>query len=427
MRTAQSQAHILGVGIGIGIGLVLPSLFRRFRQNILQESSKAAESTHSVRSGLEAGSAVRLPKAVLEDFVAEILVKGGASPSYAPLVAKVLAYADARGIPSHGANRVDTYLNEIEAGLVDGMASPTVEKQSGCCAVVDGKNGLGAVASDLAMTTAISLAKAHGIGFVVCHRSNHFGAAGFWAQRALDEGMVGMSFTNTSPIAVPTGGWTRAVGTNPFCCFVPASKATKSDVGGESFQLDMATTVVPIGKIEVLHRLGKAVPAGWGVDRNGKGCLDAEEICKNGGLMPLGGPEETAGYKGYGLGMFVEIMCSVLSGADVGPDVQPWLATRDGPINYGHCFVALDPTRFTADHGERLERYLKMMRSLPGNVRVPGDPEKAFERDAEQNGIVLHIPVAATLKSLAKNYGVEMPPEIAALDTITTRASLYAK
>jgi len=429
MPSPRSSQYALG--IGIGIGLILPPIARRLRR-ILSESSSTKvvevsdDTTHVVRSGLRSSSAVRVPRSVLEDFVARCLVGAGADQSHAPLVAAVLVYADARGIPSHGVNRADHYANEIESGVVDGTAVPVVEKSSGCCAVVDGKNGLGAVVSELAMKTAINLAREHGVGFVVCHQSNHFGAAGFWAQRALEEGMMGMSFTNTSPFAVPTGGMTRAVGTNPFCCFAPAVHDDGASFAKlDSFQLDMATTVVPIGKIEVMDRIKKPVPAGWGVDRNGKNCHDAEEICKHGGLYPLGGPEETGGYKGYGLGMFVEIMCSILSGAAVGPHVEKWVPSREGAIRYGHCFVAVDPTRFASGYSERLVQYLDTMRSLEGNVQVPGDPEKAFEQDAAKNGVLLHGEVAASLKSLADKFGVEVPSVFASIDTASSRASLY--
>jgi LDH2 family malate/lactate/ureidoglycolate dehydrogenase len=158
------------------------------------------------------------------------------------------------------------YAAELVAGLVDGAAEPTVANDSGCCAVLDGNNALGyaaatrtatawiatassgrtgplprrAVVATRAVNLAISKARTHGVGWVVCRRSNHFGAAGFWAQKAMEAGMLGFAFTNTAPFMVPTGGLTRAVGTNPICCFAPGT-------GGDSFQLDMATTTVPIG------------------------------------------------------------------------------------------------------------------------------------------------------------------------------------
>lgn len=410
-------AYLLTAGFALGV--VLPPIFKRVCAAIKSKSS-VEQSTHAVRDGL-LSSSVRLEKSTLDAFLSRLFLSAGCSSSHANLVASVLSFADARGIPSHGCNRADTYINEIKAGLVNASAEPIVAEISGCCAVVDGRNGLGAVTSQLAMETALKLAEEHGASIVVCRSSNHYGAAGFWAKMALDRGMIGMSFTNTSPIAVPTGGKTRAVGTNPFCFFAPAAS-------GDSFQLDMATTVVPIGKVEVMDRTGKEVPVGWGVDRNGSDCTSGKEICKFGGLYPLGGSEDTAGYKGYGLGMFIEIMCAVLSGnsPDVGPDVKSWSVTRDGALNYGHAFVVINPKRFSPGFEGHLKAYLDRMRGLPGgNVKVAGDPEKEFEQDAMENGIILHEDVATTLKLLAKRLDVAVPEEMRRLDVLKAKPSLY--
>mmetsp|Transcript_8873 Transcript_8873/g.9451 ORF Transcript_8873/g.9451 Transcript_8873/m.9451 type:complete len:324 (-) Transcript_8873:322-1293(-) len=322
------------------------------------------------------------------------------------------------------------------------------------------------------MDTALRLATHYGVSMVTCHSSNHYGAAGYWAQLALNQQMIGMSFTNTSPFAIPTGGRTRAVGTNPFCFFAPATTTTNTttkntdnndnnhdhnhndnydnaainttatSVSNDSFQLDMATTAVPVGKVEVMDRIGEPVPSGWGVDEYGNDCTDPAIICQKGGLYPLGGAAVTAGYKGYGLGMFVEIMCSVVSchdgntnsnsSSNIGPDVQSWNLSRKGPLSYGHCFIVIDPTRFgnsnlNGGFEQRLGAYLSRMRGLPGTVMVAGDPEKEFECDvaAHNGGIVLHKSVAITLKALAVRLDVTVPIELQQLDENQARASLY--
>ena len=241
-----------------------------------------------------------------------------------------------------------------------------------------------------------------------------------WAQRASDQGLVGFAFTNTAPYMVPTGGSTRAVGTNPICCFAPGAD-------GESFQLDMATTTVPIGKIEVMDRIGRRLPLGWGVDRDGRPCDEPHEVGTRGGLCPLGGHEETAGYKGYGLGMLVELLSAVLSGAAVGPDVVRWNTSRTVPLDLGHCFVVLDPARFADGADARLASYLQRMRALPGRVRVPGDPERDAEAAAHAHGVALHQSVAASLKVLATELGVHVPPAFAAIDTSAARKSIRAR
>ena len=320
-----STKYCIATGIGVAVGLAVPPLYRRFVQRSNNSKHNSSSSSKSPSKSSSAGNGgvhavrdvqdgIRISRQRLEELLTQVFVAVGCPLQGAALTASVLVFADARGIPSHGANRADTYVNEIQAGLVDATAQPFVERSHGACAVIHGNNALGAVVSKFAMETALPLAQEFGIAIVTCHSSNHFGAAGYWAKMALDKNMIGLSFTNTSPIAFPTRAQARGLGTNPFCFFAPS-------VNEDSFQLDMATTTVPIGKVEVMDRIGKPVPLGWGVDGNGRPCTDAAKICKyGGGLYPLGGPEETAGYKGYGLGMFVEIMCSVLSGAAIGPD-----------------------------------------------------------------------------------------------------------
>lgn len=402
MSTARAAS--LGALAGLSLGMALPLLWRRWQR--LENNS-----TQAVHAG---GPAVHVPLETLIKFVTDCLVAAGATAEHAAMCARVLVFADARGIPSHGVNRADFYCAELEHSLIDGKATPVVVEDTGCCALVDGRNGLGAVVSHRAMELAISKAREHGVGWVVCKGSNHYGAAGYWANLALAQGLIGFSFTNTAPFMVPTGSSSRGVGTNPICCFAPA--------GGDSFQLDMATTTVPIGKVEVMARLGKRLPLGWGVDRVGQPCTSPAEVAAHGGLTPLGGAAETAGYKGYGLGSLVEILCGVLSGAAVGPDVPAWVTSRPAqpPLNFGHCFIVLDPHRFGSDFEPRLAAYLMRMRGLPAAagsaVLVPGDPEKEFESKAAARGVELQNPVAVSLRALAERLGVEVPQAFAALD-----------
>jgi len=406
------RTNLLAAATGAALAYVLPAIYRRLRPS-------TAASTHAVRGG---SSHVNVPHDELSRLVAACLEKAGTTPKHAELVASVLVYADSRGIPSHGVNRADFYCTELERGLVDGQAEPVVEKDEGCCAVVNGQNGLGAVCSARAIQLAIDKARTLGVGWVVCRGSNHFGAAGFWAQQALREGLLAFSFTNTAPFMVPSGGSTRAVGTNPICVMAPAAN--------DSYQLDMATTTVPIGKVEVMDRLGKGLPRGWGVDRDGRPCTDAAEVVVGGGLTPLGGYAETAGYKGYGLGMLVEVLSAVLSGAAVGPNVPSWNAHRGKPMDLGHCFIVLDPKRFADGFDERLGSYLAQMRGLPGQVLVPGDPEREYERAAAAKGVQLHTNVAKSLRALAARLGVDeklVPAPLAQLDATAVRGSLMER
>jgi len=238
---------VVGIGIYVVVGLVAPKLVASWRK------PPSSWNPHAVWTGLAWG--IRMSRDNLDDFVTQILVAAGCTPKGAQLVANVLSCADHCGIPSHGVNRADAHVNEIQASLVDPQAVPVVENSSGATSAIHGHNRLGVVRSKLAMETALKLAQQHRVALVTCHASNHCGAAGHWAQMALNQGCIGMLFTNASPFAVPTSSRVQRLGANPFCFFAPATT-------NNSFQLDMATAAVPVGKVEVLNCLGQPCPRG---------------------------------------------------------------------------------------------------------------------------------------------------------------------
>ncbi|XP_038137893.1 (2R)-3-sulfolactate dehydrogenase (NADP(+))-like [Cyprinodon tularosa] len=142
----------------------------------------------------------------VQSFIERCLTAVGAKPHHARSLAEVLVTADCRGHYSHGLNRMDMYLKDIQTGICAVEGEPLVEKESAATALVDGNNLLGPVVGNFCMKLAIKKAKEVGIGWVVAHGSNHFGIAGYYSMQALKENMIGMSFTNTSPLVVPTRG-----------------------------------------------------------------------------------------------------------------------------------------------------------------------------------------------------------------------------
>ena len=206
--------------------------------------------------------------------------------------ADLLVAADYRGHFSHGMNRLEMYLNDLFINSTSGSAVPTILKETPSTAWVDGNNGLGAVVGNFCMDLAIKKAKQVGVGWVCAKGSNHYGMAGWYPTRAIKEGLIGFSMTNTSPIMVPTRGKDAVLGTNPLSMGVPAKD--------DKFLLDMATTAVALGKVEIQRRKGEALPTGWALDHSGNETTDADLAFESGRLMPLGGTEVNSGYKGYG-------------------------------------------------------------------------------------------------------------------------------
>uniref|UniRef100_A0A3P9LFB9 Uncharacterized oxidoreductase YjmC n=1 Tax=Oryzias latipes TaxID=8090 RepID=A0A3P9LFB9_ORYLA len=322
----------------------------------------------------------------VQGFIERCMMAVGTKPHHARSLAEVLVAADSRGHYSHGLNRMDMYVKDIKSGVCAVDGEPLAEKQSAATALVDGKNLLGPVVGNFCMNLAIRKAKEVGIGWVVAHGSNHFGIAGFYAMQ------ICHSFN------------ARTLGTNPLSVAAPAKD-------GDSFVLDTATSAVALGKVELSERHGDSIPDGWGCDPQGKITADPKRVLTGGGLVPIGGSEATGGYKGYGLGMMVEVFCGILAGAHYSKYVRTWKVT-DRVADLGQCFVAINPDNFAAGFNERMSDLLSIQRNQDladpdAPVLTPGDPERAsLKKCEEMGGILYHINVVKYMNDYAKKIGV---------------------
>ncbi|THD18712.1 malate dehydrogenase [Fasciola hepatica] len=191
------------------------------------------------------------------DFCARCVEKVGISSEHSRVLGEVLVAGDYRGHYSHGINRLAMYVRDVELKVCDSNATPVIEKQTASTALVNGKNLLGPVVGNFAMNLAIKKAKETGIAWVAVR-------AGWYSIMAAKQGMIGISCTNTSPLVYPTRSKARTVGTNPITIAAPSSKP------GDEFVLDMATSAVALGKLEMCRRRGLPIPEGWGADKNGR-------------------------------------------------------------------------------------------------------------------------------------------------------------
>lgn len=332
----------------------------------------------------------RVVTAEAQRFMVDCLKAVGTASKAAEQQAELLIQADRFGHPSHGLNRLEMYVNDIKSGACEPNNEPKILKETEATAWVDANNVLGATASHFGMDLAIKKAQKTGVGWVSVKGSNHFGMAGFWAQKAADQGLIGMAYTNTSPLLAPTRSKEAALGTNPIACVAPASQ-------NESFYLDMATTTVSVGKIEMQRRKGESLPSGWAQGPDGNETTDAELAFKTSCLMPLGGGELTSGYKGFGLAAMVELFCGVLGGANYGHHVRSWSHSgAGGPANLGHCFVAVNPECFAPSFGDRLADCITHWRQMEATdpklpVLAPGDKEKQSATDTDARGYVTYV------------------------------------
>ena len=343
----------------------------------------------------------------LMDFVIRYMTKLGVPKEDAEIVGKVLICADIRGVESHGLHRLGSYYGtRIEQGYIDPKTPWKVLSESISSAVIDGGNGLGQVTSYHAMKLAIEKAREAGIATISVRNSNHYGIAGYYAMMALEEDMIGISMTNSQPLVAPTYGRTAMLGTNPIAIAAPSNEK-------RPYVLDMATSAVAYGKIQVYEKKGEKIPIGWAIDSEGKVTNDPSRM-KPGGmgaLLPLGGMEITAGYKGYGLAILVEILCSTLSGGNFLTNVGG--TSRKGPTGVSHFFMAINIEKFrpVIDFKQQMDAMISELKNAPlavGNNEILVAGEKEFEtRDFNlKHGIPLIKPIVEGLKKEGAKIGV---------------------
>ena len=333
----------------------------------------------------------------------------GVAEENARIAADVLVAADLRGIDSHGVARMRLYADWIRQGVIIPRAQARVLAETPATAVIDAGGGLGHPVSYRAMEKAIRKARDVGAGFVAVRDSNHYGIAAYYAMMALEHDCIGFSTTNAGALMMPTFGQDAMLGTNPIAVAAPAGQEWP-------FVLDMATSTVTHGKIEVHARLEKPLPLGWATDETGASTTDTDRVLENleqragGGLLPLGGAGELlGGHKGYGLSLLVEILCAVLPGALCSDLAYP--QTPDGkplPSRLGHLFGAwrvdaFRPVGAFKTTMDDLQQRLKNAPKAKGQSRIYVHGEKEYEEHERRarEGIPLIAKVTADLRALA--------------------------
>src|ERR1700710_612298 len=260
----------------------------------------------------------------LRIFTENIFTAIGCSREHALLAADVLIKSDLRGIDSHGVARLTGYVRLWEKKRINTNPNIQIVHETPTTATGDGDSGLGLVVAPYAMRVAIEKAEKYGSGWVAVRNSNHFGIAGYHALMAVEQDMIGYALTNASPLVAPTFSNERMLGTNPICYAFPAGKYPPVVV-------DMATSAAANGKLEIAQRSSKQVPEGWIQDKTGNYTTDPHALKNGGSLLPLGGDKEHGSHKGFGLSATVDILSAVLSGANYGPWVPPFVAFLDPP------------------------------------------------------------------------------------------------
>jgi LDH2 family malate/lactate/ureidoglycolate dehydrogenase len=320
----------------------------------------------------------------------------------------VMAETDLRGIDSHGIGMIPSYDRWLRQGRLTMTPEIRVVRDLPSGGLIDGGNGLGYVSSVLAMGMAITKAKATGISVMGVRRSDHFGAAGHYALMAAGEGLIGIAMTaGATALTVPTFGREPRLGTNPIAFAAPGRR-------NRPFCLDMATSAVAFGKVNIARRAKKPLADGLALDADGRPITDSQKAFELRRLAPLGGDRAHGGHKGYGLAMMVQILCDTMTGTAM---LRPAPAhdERDlGPGRFAHFFMALDPDLLRGDDGfeDDLDELLDLMRATaPADsgqpVMVAGDPEDRAYAERSRNGVPMTKALYEEVRVVARGANVE--------------------
>lgn len=349
----------------------------------------------------------------LREFCTRVFAHHGVPAAEAGRAADVLVTSDLRGIDSHGVARLVFYHDFLSNGRINARPNLQIVRETPSTATVDGDNGLGLVVGPKANDIALAKADQVGSGWVTVRRSNHYGIAGYYPLEALRRDSIGWAMTNASSQVAPLGGADRMIGTNPIAIAFPGLEEPP-------IVIDMATSVVAYGKIEVARRKGEAIPAGWALDSSGVTTTDPNALGEKYALLPLGSDREHGGHKGYCLAAMVDILCAVLSGASWGPFAPHFVSSvvvPQGQVGHGigHFFGAMrinafiDPPEFKRqiDHWIRTFRAARPAAGTSGPL-IPGDPEREAEALRGREGIPILPPVMGTLRRVAQETGVPL-------------------
>jgi uncharacterized oxidoreductase len=344
---------------------------------------------------------VQLYKAApLARAIESIVAAGGSEAREAKLVAENLVTANLTGHDSHGIGMIPRYVDSLQEGGLQPNRHPVVKFDGGALVALDGQAGYGQVIGLEATDIAIARAKQHGVCVLALANSHHLCRIGQWAEQAVAEGLVSISFVNviSRAIVAPFAGSDARFGTNPCTIGIPLP-------GQPPFILDMATSGVAQGKVRVAHNKGEKLPPGLLLDDKGNPTIDP----RFGVIEPFGALTTFGLHKGYGLA----VVCELLGGALTGGGTWHTEDRSKKRVLNGMLSILIDPRKLgTAAPFEREARefiaWVKQSPPAPGcdRVRIAGDPERETRARREKDGIAVDATTWQEIHAAAAKVGV---------------------
>lgn len=337
----------------------------------------------------------------LLNFVVSRLRAIGMNEEHALLTAEALVTTDAMGVFTHGTKLLAGYINRLKGGGYRATAQPRVEREGPAWAIIDGESALGQVGGVFAIRTAMAKARQMGVAYVGLRNTGHIGAAGYYAALAAREGFIAMVTGNDIPSVAAPGSRGPVLGSNPLAYGIPVD-------GADPILLDIATAAVAGGKVYAAHQRGEPIPPTWLIGRDGRPTTDGSLYPDHASLAPM------AGHKGYGFGLWCEVLSAVLPGGHITWQVGSWMFDEPSrPSFHNASFVVLDvATMASPQHFEH--RVKSLIEEIHGaacadgveRVLLPGEREWNLYRRSKRDGIDLPPDVREKLRTMVDSSDI---------------------
>ena len=285
------------------------------------------------------------------------LLAHGAGEMQATEVARAVARAEALGNVICGLYYLESYCTQLSSGRVNGTVLPEVSRPRPAAVLADAKLGFAQPAFAAALEEAIAAALENGVATLAVAHAHTCTSLGYFTEQIAAAGLIGIGFTNASPVVAPPGGNARVIGTNPIAMTVPGEN-------GPALHFDFSTSAVALGKITMAKAAGEPIPLGWAVDENGVPTTDPEAAL-NGALVSAGG------YKGWGFGLMAELLAAGMTGSVNSLDVAGLKVAQGNPHDLGQFYILMDPGTYHADFSARFARVAEAVAAQEG-ARIPG-------------------------------------------------------
>ncbi len=333
--------------------------------------------------------AIRLTTAQSRALIFNALTGAGTSRKNALYFTEAILDTELSGLDGHGFYWLQYYCEHLQSGKVDGKAKPRVKMLSPVSVLVDANGGFAHPAIEAGFGKLIPAAKKFGIAGMAVQASYNAATLGFHTGYLAKAGLVAFGFTNAMPVIAPVGGRKPVIGTNPLSFAVPGAK------GKIAFLIDQSSSAATWTAVKRAAEEGRDIPLGWALDATGKPTANPNRALA-GSMVPSGG------YKGFGQGLIVEVMCAAIAGSFLGPQMGSFMANDGRPIGCGQFFIAIDPRMFSGNLFDKQIRALINSIASQKGARLPNARRVSNQKRLRKSGLTLDRGLYSKLQSFAK-------------------------